>query len=159
MPITIRYAQRGDEAAIAELLVAIHTQHAEGRPDLFGKGRAKYSAEEVLSLFGKETEPIFVAESDTLGVVGYAICQIITAKNPALSDFTTLYLDDLNVSALARRQGVGTMLLDACRREARKRGCYNLTLNVWAFNEGAIRFYEANGFRVQRTILEDIIAP
>ena len=74
MSITIRYAEKGDEAAIAALLVDIHKQHAEGRPDLFGKGHAKYSEEDVLLMFQKENAPVFVAEDDALGVVGYAIC-------------------------------------------------------------------------------------
>ena len=157
MSITIRYAEKGDEAAIAALLVDIHKQHAEGRPDLFGNGHAKYSEEDVLLMFHKENTPVFVAEDNALGVVGYAICTHIENTNPAMGRFSTLYLDDLNVSHRVRRQGVGTRLLDACRKEAARLGCYSLTLNVWAFNEGAIRFYEANGFHVQRTIMETVI--
>lgn len=157
MKYRIDCACKGDEAAIAALLVKIHAQHAEGRPDLFGKGHAKFREEEVLALFDKEDAPVFVAKSDGGEVLGYAIAMIKVNDSPAQGDYATLYIDDINVSEKARRLGVGSALLDACRHYAKKKGCYNMTLNVWAFNEGAIAFYEANGFKPQRTILEEIV--
>ncbi|MBQ7364948.1 MAG: GNAT family N-acetyltransferase [Clostridia bacterium] len=156
MSITVRYAYNNDESAIAALLVKIHQQHAEGRPDLFGRGCAKYTAEEVKAMFHKPEAPLFVACDSEGNVVGYAICQVIENKNPAMGAFSTLYIDDINVSDRVRRQGVGSALLSACREEAKQKGCYNITLNVWAFNEGARRFYEANGFTPQRLILEQL---
>ena len=155
MSYTIRFAKAGDESTIAALLEQIFTQHANGRPDLFGGGKSKYTAEDVLKLFDNPVEPIFVAVDDNNRVLGYAFCMIKEFTSPA--HYKTLYLDDLNVDAAARRQGVATALVDACRTYGKENGCYNLTLNVWAFNEGAIRFYEKNGFTSQRFILEDIL--
>lgn len=162
MPITVRYAKKGDEGAIAALLVAIHAQHAEGRPDLFGAGRAKYDEAAVLAMLEKENAPILVAVEDNENgedgeVLGYAVCQVVRNENPAQSDYQTLYIDDINVAASARRKGVGSALLEKCRKLAVEKACYNLTLNVWAFNTGAIAFYEANGFSTQRMILEEIL--
>ena len=156
MSFTVRYADLGDEGKIAELLVAIHTQHAQGRPDLFGKGHAKYDAATVRGMFHDPAAPMLVA-ADEGGVLGYAICKLMKNRNPAQGDYTTLYIDDLNVDDAARRKGVGTALLDACRTLAKEKTCFNVTLNVWAFNEGAIAFYERNGFSLQRMILEDVL--
>ena len=156
MSFTVRYADHGDEGKIAELLVAIHTQHAKGRPDLFGKGHAKYDADAVRGMFHDPTSPMLVAATDD-GVLGYVICKLIKNHNPAQGDYTTLYIDDLNVDAAARRMGVGRALMDACRKLAKEENCFNITLNVWAFNEGAIAFYENCGFSVQRMILEEIL--
>ena len=155
MPFTIRFAKAGDEAAIAALLEKIYEQHAAGRPDLFGGGRSKYTAEDVLKLFDKQDAPIFVVADANDRVIGYAFCVIKEFTSPAY--YKTLYLDDLNVDSSARRLGVGTALIDACRKYGKENGCYNLTLNVWAFNEGAMRFYEKNGFTAQRFILEDLL--
>ncbi len=157
MAITVTLARKGDEEKIASLLIAIHAQHAEGRPDLFGKGHAKFSADEVLALFDRTDAPVFVAREENGGVIGYAIAMIKHNRNPAQGAYDTFYIDDLNVDAAARRRGVGTALLDACRAYAKEKGCYNVTLNVWAFNEGAIRFYEKNGFAPQRIILETTV--
>ena len=155
MSFTIRFAKAGDEIAIAALLEKIYEQHANGRPDLFGGGKSKYTAQDVLKLFDTQDAPIFVAADDNDRVIGYAFCAIKEFTAPA--HYKTLYLDDLNVDASARRQGVATALVDACRKYGKEKGCYNLTLNVWAFNEGALRFYEKNGFAPQRFILEDIL--
>ena len=156
MSLTVRFAREGDEETIASLLVDIHTLHAKGRPDLFGKGHAKFDAEAVRRMFHSDDQPFFVAD-DGECVVGYAICKKIRNQNPVQGDYTTLYLDDLNVDERARRRGVGSALLDACRAYAKASGCYNLTLNVWAFNEGAIAFYQKNGFACQRMIMEELI--
>ncbi len=156
MSITVRDADRGDESAIAALLVTIHAQHARGRPDLFSRGCAKYDEKTVLAMMHNENAPMLVA-TEGKTVIGYAICQILENQNPAQGKYKTLYIDDINVSEKARRKGVGSALLNACRAIAEKRGCYNVTLNVWSFNEGAIAFYEANGFLPQRMILESIL--
>ncbi len=157
MEFTIRLAEKGDEEAIGKLLEAIHAQHAAGRPDLFGGGRPKLTPREVAALFGKEEEPVLAAVTPEGELLGYAICAVKPNTNPAQGQYTTLYIDDLNVAASARRSGVGSALLEACRALAQKAGCYNLTLNVWAFNQGAVAFYEKNGFLPQRMILEKIL--
>jgi [ribosomal protein S18]-alanine N-acetyltransferase len=46
------------------------------------------------------------------------------------------------------RRGVGTALVDACIRDALKRGCQKLRLEVRVDNSAAIGFYERLGFEV-----------
>ena len=45
---------------------------------------------------------------------------------------------------------IGTKLYNYVIDFARKSGCYNVTLNVWAGNDGAMKFYERIGFKVQK---------
>ena len=40
-----------------------------------------------------------------------------------------------------------------------QRGCYNLTLNVWTLNTGAMRFYEKCGLVPQKIGMESILNP
>ena len=40
---------------------------------------------------------------------------------------------------------------------ARERGCYNVTLNVWACNQTAMDFYRRCGLQVQKTGMEVIL--
>ena len=40
---------------------------------------------------------------------------------------------------------------------ARESGCYNVTLNVWSCNEGAMRFYEKMGLVPQKIGMEKIL--
>ena len=52
---------------------------------------------------------------------------------------------------------MGSALYEYVKDFAREQGCYNLTLNVWALNEGARRFYEKCGLRPQKIGMETIL--
>ena len=67
----------------------------------------------------------------------------------------TAFMDDLCVHSDFRRRGIGKALLAAARDAARARGAQTLMLQVWAFNEAALRFYEAAGLRVRNLNLEE----
>ena len=88
-------------------------------------------------------------------MVGYIICRLrSTPSNPSLRAVRTLYVEDLCVDPSCVKQGVGSALMRKAEAFAREAGCYNIDLNVWAFNTGAIAFYEKNGYSVQRSIME-----
>ena len=57
---------------------------------------------------------------------------------------------DVRVVPDARRQGVGSALLDAAERRARERGARSLRVETQDVNVPACRFYHAQGFRLER---------
>jgi len=73
------------------------------------------------------------------------------------TDIRTLYIDDICVSEHARRQNVGKKLYDAVQAYAKDKGFYNITLNVWSCNPGALKFYQAMGLEPQKVGMEKII--
>ena len=89
---------------------------------------------------------------------GYAFCQFCQhLDDNILTDIKTLYIDDLCVDETIRGQHIGKQLYEAVLDFARENGCYNVTLNVWACNEPAMRFYEACGMKPQKTGMEIIL--
>ena len=56
-----------------------------------------------------------------------------------------LYVDDLVAAADARRFGVGGMLIDALREEARRQGCAHFVLDTALGNALGQRFYFRQG--------------
>jgi GNAT superfamily N-acetyltransferase len=56
-----------------------------------------------------------------------------------------LYVDDLVAAAEARRLGVGGMLIDALREEARRQGCAHFVLDTALGNALGQRFYFRQG--------------
>lgn len=57
-------------------------------------------------------------------------------------------LEIITINALRRHAGIGTMLIEAVRREAKDRGCHEVTLTTTNDNVDALRFYQRRGFRL-----------
>ena len=74
-----------------------------------------------------------------------------------MTDIKTLYIDDLCVDESARGTHIGKALYESVLDYARKTGCYNVTLNVWAGNVGALKFYEKAGLEIQKIGMEKIL--
>lgn len=123
----------------------------------FTVGEKKYTDEELERIIVDEQKPIFVAEHNGK-VKGYAFCifkQNLESKS--VTNIKTLYIDDLCVDEDTRGMHIGTKLYNHVIDFARKSGCYNVTLNVWAGNDGAMKFYERIGFKVQKIGMETIL--
>ena len=155
--LTIRRAAAADIPALDKLLYQVHKVHSDLRPDLFRQGTKKYTDEELASILSDAATPVFVAERDG-AVLGYAFCvhkQFINDNN--LTDIKTLYIDDLCVDERARGGHIGRALYEHVLDYAGRSGCYNVTLNVWAGNDGAMKFYESVGLAVQKIGMEKLL--
>ena len=154
----IRRAQEKDMKDLDRLLFQVNMVHYKGRPDLFRAGQRKYTDDQLLEIIQDDKRPVFVAENEEGNVVGYAFCIFQQRLNDnILTDIKSLYIDDLCVDEACRGQHVGSALYEYVKNFAREQGCYNLTLNVWALNEGARRFYEKCGLRPQKIGMETIL--
>ncbi len=155
--LIIRKAEEKDLPAIDKLLYEVHMVHSSARPDLFVKGQKKYTTEQVKKIISDEKTPVFVAENDG-EVVGYAFCvrQKIVG-DPSRTDVDTLYIDDLCVDENCRGKHIGKSLYEYVINYARSNGFYNVTLNVWADNAGAVKFYEKIGLKIQKIGMEKIL--
>ena len=144
------------------LLGQVLEVHAAGRPDLFRSGTRKYTDDELLRIFADDTHPVFVAvDSEKDGserVLGHAFCEVQDMRGSNnMQPIVSLYIDDICVDEAVRRQHVGTALYQHVIGFARELGCHNVTLNVWACNPGAQRFYESMGMTPLKTCLEQVL--
>ena len=154
----IRKAQIQDIPRIGDLLVQVCNVHHAGRPDLFREDARKYNDSELEVLLADPEKPIFVAVNEFDFVLGYCFCifqQHLGAG--ALTDVKTLYIDDLCVDEDCRGMHIGSALYEHAKAFAKESGCYNLTLNVWAKNESAMRFYQKIGMQVQKVGMEVLL--
>lgn len=155
--IKIRKAIETDIEQIDKLLYEVHKIHSDVRPDLFKKGAKKYTDDELKEIIANPKTPVFVAMSG-VELVGYAFCihqQHLNNNN--MTDVKTLYIDDLCVDEKVRGQHVGKQLYEYVLNYAKTNGYYNITLNVWAWNESALKFYEKIGLKVQKIGMEKIL--
>ena len=153
----IRFANTQDVGGILELLRQVGLVHHKGRPDIFRGNAQKYSASQVINMLDKPQTPIFIAAEDDK-VLGYCFCMIKNFHNdPVMTERTELYIDDLCVDENCRGQGVGKKLYETVCQYAKMRKCGYITLNVWACNESAMKFYEKCGLKVQKIGMETVL--
>lgn len=154
----IRRAKETDMDGINRLLEQVLTVHHNGRPDLFKAGEKKYTDEELLEILLDDETPVFVAVDGQEAVLGYAFCRFQQHKNShILTDIKSLYIDDLCVDEKERGRHIGKRLYEYVLEFARANDCYNVTLNVWACNESARKFYEKCGLKPQKIGMETIL--
>ena len=153
-PMNIRRATENDIDRLLELLSQVLEVHVEIRPDIFLPNTTKYREEELKTMVGDDNNPIYVIE-DEKQVLGYAFCQIKVSKTPhLLKRAKTFYIDDLCIDETSRGKHLGETLFEYVKQEAKRLGCDEITLNCWAGNEPARRFYEKMGFKVRASIME-----
>ena len=154
----VRRAEKKDIPRVLELLVQVDMVHHNGRPDLFKGPATKYNAKELEVIFSNNETPVFVCVDEKGVVLGHAFTihkQIL--GDSVLTDVRTLYVDDICVDEAARGKGVGKALYDHVVLYARDQGFYNVTLNVWTCNPGAMKFYETMGLKPQKIGMEFIL--
>ena len=157
MLLSVRRATGNDIPAILRLLVQVNMVHHNGRPDLFKGPTTKYAADELAAILADDETPVFVGVDESGRVLGHGFCVLQHSGGRLMAEHDTLYIDDICVDESARGLGAGRAVYDHIVEYARQRGCYNVTLNVWTCNPGAMRFYEKLGMKPYRVGMETIL--
>jgi len=152
--MTIRKAQTQDIDGLVRLLRQIANLHHRGRPDIFMSGEQKYTQAELEDILKNKNRPIFVAVDNNNYMLGYCFCELRIPDHPVLKKQLTLYIDDFCIDETSRGQGIGKKIFDTVLFYAQEQMVYNIDLNVWSFNEGAVKFYESLGFSTKRQTME-----
>ena len=155
--LTVRRAAERDIPAIMDLLVQVNMVHHNGRPDLFKGPTTKYTADELKAILASDETPVFVCCDETGRVLGHGFCILQHSGGQLMEAHDTLYIDDICVDEAARGTGAGRALYGHILDHARSLGCYNVTLNVWTCNPGAMRFYEKLGMTPYKIGMEQIL--
>ena len=150
----ITFANESHIPGMIRLLLQVGQVHHDIRPDIFRAGAQKYDEAALKELLKDPSRPIFIAEAEG-NVLGYCFCILKEyAADPVLADRKELYIDDLCVEETCRGQGVATSLYRHVTEYAKQQGCQFITLNVWAGNDSAQRFYEYMGMTPRNTHME-----
>lgn len=144
MNINIRSAVLKDCEGIRPIQKEIADLHHNGRPDLFKNEPRYFTREAFEKRLSDPKHSVFIAETDKGDIVGYAFAWVVSYRNHCVYvDFDRFYIDDICVLKAYQRQGIGTLLFEQCKREAREKKCRMIDLGVWAFNKDAISFYKS----------------
>ena len=155
--IRVRRATEKDIPAIMDLLVQVNMVHHNGRPDLFKGPTTKYTEAELAAILADDATPVFVCVDESDRALGHGFCILQHSGGQLMEEHDTLYIDDICVDEAARGTGAGRALYGHILDHARSLGCYNVTLNVWTCNPGAMRFYEKLGMTPYKIGMEQIL--
>ena len=154
MSITVRYAHLDELDAINELRREVNELHVNGRPDIFRAGFSDELKNHLYDEYESDENDIVTALCDGR-VCGFATVQYIDRPLSAYNRARKIYrVEEFGVAEEYRRRGVGTAIVDFLKKEAGQKGYAKVELDVWEFNEDALKFYEKTGFVTVRRYME-----
>lgn len=152
--MVIRQAREADKQAVNELRKQVLLVHAAGKPEFFPASFSSELAYHLNILFMQENAEVLVAESSG-ELLGFACIEFVDRPgSPYRMPVRYCHVIEFGVDERHRRQGIGRALFGAIRERAENRGFSRIELDMWEFNEGALRFYESLGFRTYRRYME-----
>lgn len=130
----------------------IQDLHHQGRPDFF-RPPSKEHEDAARTLLDDGAQMAVAVRNEA--VLGYALFRFVHRQaNPYMRERSFAHVEEICVSAQHLREGVGHALMAFVRQSARENGYECVELDVWSFNESALRFYESEGFQPYRVFLE-----
>ncbi len=150
--MTIRKATVDDFEKISEFSKQAVLHHVENRPDII-RSAPELSKKEFRQTIKDKKSLLFVAEVNG-EVVGYSKSLIRTVGNEVWTPATFIFVYEMYVAPSFRYRGIANTMLDEIKKTAKEVGASKIELDVWSFNEAAIRLYEKSGFTPQRIKME-----
>ena len=152
--VSIRKATTEDLARLEELYRELEEDAVLYQPEHFVFSPKGTRTEQVKEILDSDTQTMLVAEKDG-EVIGFAHLVLIKAKKvPCLKSETSLYLQDLVVTAEYRSQGIGTILMNEAKKYGKEKGADFFRTQVFPQNTDGLRFYERNGFSEKMITIE-----
>ena len=152
--IKIRFSKKSDLEGVNAIRRQVHMVHAKGRPDIFRKKFGKKLAEHIFFYHSGKLSKIIVAKSED-AIVGFAVLEIIQKpRSPYNKARSYLRVTEFGVDKEHKRQGIGSALMEFIKKYATEKGFDTIELDMWEFNEGALKFYESQGFATYRRYME-----
>ncbi len=154
MPIEIRPARRVELEKVNALRRQVNALHVAGRPEHFKPGFGPELQVRLYEAFDSERFGVIVA-AEGADILGFALVQYVhRPEGPYTLPLDFYHVEEFGVDAAHRRRGVATALVTHMKADAKARGFTRLDLDVWAFNDSALAFYEAAGFTTYRRYME-----
>ncbi|MBQ1631539.1 MAG: GNAT family N-acetyltransferase [Clostridia bacterium] len=150
----VRFAEEHELDRVNELRKQVNDLHVKGEPKIFKPGFSKELAEHIYTVWNDPDQRIVVNARDGV-ICGFAILHHIhRPENPFMNARDFLDIDEFCVDEAYRRTGTATEMIAFIRAFAKSHGFDRIELNMWEFNQDALAFYEAVGFKTYRRYME-----
>ena len=82
---------------------------------------------------------------------------ILKPETPYRYELKYLEIQEIGTLQCAQGKGYGKEIIKAVKNIAQEHNIHRIELNMWTFNEDALKFYEKTGFSTYRRYLEMFI--
>lgn len=141
----IRPVTENDYAIVAALSAESGELHHQGMPQMLTPDPISEKAFHELLANPLYTLLFAVDSGETVGILIYRIDDM--PRSDHFYAQRALYVQDVIISQAHQRKGYGEALMNYAVEAAKELGINQITLNVWAFNQSAVAFYEHLGFK------------
>lgn len=148
MDFSIREANEKDYEEICELFAELDAFHRVALPDVFQESAEQVRSRKFISdIISDKNAVLFVAETN-FQIIGLINIEIRKSPDiPIMVPRKYAVIDAIGVKERFRNSGVGKALMKKAHQWALEKGVNQIELNVWEFNQGAIKFYEKLGYK------------
>lgn len=154
--MAIRKMELADYDDVQRLIYQIHEMHMKSRPDIYRDGNPLPIAyfERCIS----DANALNYAYEKNGSIIGAIMATKEKSRNiPINQERYVYFIEDIVVDKEYRKQGIGKELYLFLENRAREEDVDGIELNVWAFNEEALKFYESLGMSVKNMKLEQVL--
>ena len=153
----VRFAKENELGRVNELRKQVNDIHVEGKPEVFKPGFGEELRDFVNVIWNDPEQEIVVAEDDGV-ICGFAVLHHINKpENPFMKERDFIDIDEFCVDKDHRRKGAASAMVSFIKEFAKEKGFSRIELNMWEFNQDALAFYEAAGFKTFRRYMEMMI--
>lgn len=144
----IRAANQQDLETLHALMHELHSHHHQAQPDLF-KTAEEIEQEKSIALYLDSPDClVFVAENSDkehqlIGFITGQFCELISSVSKPVQMGS---VDELYVCPAFRQHGVAQALFERLQSSFKDYGVKQVFVEVWAFNQAAIAFYQKMSF-------------
>lgn len=152
----IRIMELSDYEEVWRLVYQIHDIHVRSRPDIYQDGNPLPIAyfERCIS----DRDSLNYVYEKNGSIIGVVMATKERARDIPINQERYIYfIEDIVVDNMYRRQGIGKELYLFLENRAREEEVDGIELNVWSFNEDALKFYESLGMSVKNMKLEQVL--
>ncbi len=153
----VRLAKESELGRVNELRKQVNDIHVVGKPEVFKPGFGKELRDFVNVIWDDPEQEIVVAEDGGV-ICGFAVLHHINKpENPFMKERDFIDIDEFCVDKAHRRKGAASAMVSFIKEYAKEKGFSRIELNMWEFNQDALAFYEAAGFKTFRRYMEMMI--
>ncbi len=150
----IRFANLKDLEQVNIIRKEVNELHVNQVPKVFKAGFSKELEEYASSYINSDDKFLLVYEENNI-ICSYAMVNIVVKpETPYRHLLKYLEIQEIGTLQTKQRNGFGKQLIQKIKELAKDLGIERIELNMWSFNDNALKFYENLGFKTYRRYLE-----